>query len=1060
MNFKLLLIIVLACLFLGHHPCDAQRRKKSSNNIQKLDTALFSGLKWRNIGPFRGGRSVAVAGVANDHLTYYMGTTGGGMWKTTDAGNNWKNISDDYFATGSVGAIGVSPSDPNVIYVGMGEHAVRGVMTSHGDGMYKSTDAGNSWQHIGLDNAHHISDVIVHPNNPDKVYVAVQGALYGASNDKGIYGSDDGGKTWNRLLFVDDKTGASGLSMDAANPRILYAAMWQHQRSPWRMESGGPGSGIHKSTDGGLTWTPLKEGLPEMMGKIGVSVSPADPQVVYAVIEAEGEKGGVYRSNNGGKKWQQVCKDRVTIARAWYYIEIVADPQDVNTVYVLNSPLLRSIDGGKSFSSLPIPHVDIHDHWVNPTNNQIMINANDGGGTISFNGGQTWTTQQNQPTAQFYRVITDDRFPYYVYGGQQDNTSMAIASRTNFIGIGWKDWYSAAGGESAYLAFDPQNPKTVYGTSIQGFITRYEVAAENNKSINVYPELALGMTPKDMKYRFNWNPPLIWQPQNPAVMYFGAHKLLRTSDGGMRWKEISPDLTRNQMDRQGAGGGPFTNEAAGGENYNTIMYIAASPHSVGTIYVGSDDGLVQLTQDEGANWTEVTPAGLPESIINCIEVSPHNPASAYVVAMRYKFDDHQPYIYKTSDYGNTWTKITNGIASEDFVRAVREDPVKPGLLYAATERGLYVSFNDGASWDKFELNFPPVPITDLTIQDNDLVASTAGRGFWILDDLGALQQSMGKFPSSIALYQPKPTVRYSAGGFGGAIRFPYFGTNPPNGIILDYYLPAEPDSSGIRLEIQNDQDEVIRSYSSIKDEMLKPRPGAPPPPAVLPAKKGLNRFNWDLHRETLEGVDKAFIMGDYRGHRVAPGNYQARLISGTDTVNTSLTLMSDPNWIISPGDFHEQQQMLNQIDVTVMEIHQSINKMRKAKSQLEQYQNLLKDQEKYKELLTQGDSVMSKINKWEQELLQTKMKTQQDMVNFNSKLSAELMFLKGYVDNHDPRVTEGAKERMRDLSDQWSTYKKELNRIIEEELEEYNRLFKEQDIPAVIIPDSDEVYTN
>ncbi len=1052
MRINLLFYLLVTLCMLMVLPSWGQRRKRGSTTVSKLDTTLLSGLKWRNIGPYRGGRSVAVAGVAENPLLYYMGTTGGGMWKTTDAGNNWQNISDKDFATGSVGAIGIAPSDPNVIYVGMGEHAVRGVMTSHGDGMYKSTDGGDSWTHIGLDNAHHISDVIVHPQDPDKVYVSVQGALYGPSQDKGIYMSTDGGQSWNRTLFVDQNSGASSLSMDAHNPRILYAATWHHQRYPWRMESGGPGSGIHKSTDGGLTWQKLSEGLPEVMGKIGVSVSPADPNVVYAVIEAEGEKGGVYRSNDGGKKWQQTTNNRVTVARAWYYIEIEADPQDVNTVYVLNSPLLRSIDGGKSFAPLPIPHIDIHDHWINPTNNQIMINANDGGGTISFNGGKTWSTQQNQPTAQFYRVQVDDRFPYYLYGGQQDNTSMAIASRTNFIGVGWKDWYAVAGGESAYLAFNPKDPETVYGTSIQGFITKFHVPTENNKSIQVYPELALGMIPKDMKYRFNWNPPLIWKPQDPSVMYFGAQKLLRTDDGGLSWTEISGDLTRNQIERQGPGGGPFTNEAAGGENYNTIMYIAASPHEDGTIYVGTDDGLVHITRNEGQSWSAVSPAGLGEAIINSIDVSPHDPGTAYLVATKYKFDDHTPLIYKTSNYGVSWQRITGGIGAEDFTRAVREDHKVKGMLYAATERGLYISFNDGSYWHKMDLNMPPVPLTDLAIKDNDLIAATAGRGFWILDDLSALQQSKGAFSNNAMLYTPKPTIRYSSGGFGG-IRFPNFGQNAPTGITLDYYLPSEPDSAGIGLTIYNKAGEKLRSYSSIKDKSIKPRPGGPPPPAVLPAKKGINRFTWDLRKETLSAVDRSFIFGDLRGHSVAPGNYKAVLTSSKDTVETAMTLLADPNWNISQGEFDEQQSMLNRIDQQVNDIHQSITSMRSAKSQLKQYQDLLADKDQYKELTTMGDSIMAHIDEWEQSLLQTKTKTQQDIVNFTSRLGAEFMFLKSYIDNHDPRLTAGAKERMQDLEQRWSEQKSQLQNIIDQELSEYNRLFKEQQVPAVILKD-------
>jgi photosystem II stability/assembly factor-like uncharacterized protein len=978
-----------------------------------------------------------------------MGTTGGGMWKTIDAGTSWENISDQYFATGSVGAIGISPSDPNVIYVGMGEHAVRGVMTSHGDGIYKSYDAGESWEQSGLPASHHISDVIVHPQNPDIVYVSVQGPLYETSTEKGIYGTWDGGKTWQKLLYVNEQTGASSLSMDPTNPRILYAGTWQHQRFPWKMESGGPGSGIYKSTDGGENWNRLNEGLPEVMGKVGVSVSPADPKRIYAVIEAEEDNAGVYRSDDGGEKWTQVNRDRITIARAWYYIEIEADPQDPNTVYVLNSPLLKSVDGGKNFQKVDVPHIDVHDHWINPTDNNIMINANDGGGTITFNGGKTWSTQQNQPTAQFYRVVTDDRFPYHVYGGQQDNTSMAIASRTSFIGIGWKDWYTTAGGESAYLAFDPENPEMVYGTQIQGLISRYDVKNKKNKPIQVYPEKALGMVPKDMKYRFNWNPPLVWQPQDPSVMYFGAQKLLRTDDGGISWSEISGDLTRNHPENLGPGGGPFTNEAAGGENYHTIMYITPSSHEKGTIYVGSDDGLVYLTRDEGASWSNITPSGLAESIINCIEVSPHQVGTAYLTAMRYKFGDASPMVYKTTNYGESWAKITGGVDPQTFVRAVREDPKTPGLLYAGTERGFYISFNDGGWWQRLDLNLPPVPITDLTVKDNDLVVSTAGRGFWILDDLSALQLSKGSFNTSLNIYQPKPTIRYTYGGFGG-IRFPNYGSNPANGVSLDYYLGEAPDSTGVVLQILDQQGHLIRSYTS-QENTTKPIPGAPPPAPQLPTEVGLNRFTWDFRHETYPGIKDEFIDGNQIGHMVAPGNYQARLFSSKDTVSTSIQVLPDPNWDIREEEFRAQQQMLAKIDGYVFEIQESITSMRSAKQQLKQHQAVLKDKDEYQDLMVLGDSLVSRINQWEQELIQTKMKTQQDVVNFRSKLADEFMFLKGYVDNHDPRLTAGAIERMQDLEAQWAEQKRILKKLVEEDIKAYNEQYHARSVPAIIV---------
>lgn len=1025
----------------------AQRKKKT---VQKpsFDASVYEGLKWRNIGPYRGGRSVAVSGVVNDPLTYYMGSTGGGLWKTEDAGISWANVSDKYFKTGSVGAIGISESDPNVIYVGMGEHPVRGVMTSHGDGIYKSTDAGKSWKHAGLPESRHISDVIVHPENPEIVVVSVQGAQHNASSNRGIYRTKDGGQNWEKVLYINENTGASGLSMDMNNPRILYAAMWEHHRYPWKMQSGGVGSGIHKSTDGGASWTKLSEGLPEAMGKIGVSVSRANSQRVFAIIEAEGDKAGVYRSDDGGTKWMQVNKDRVNIARAWYYMEIFADPGDQETVYVLNAPIMRSIDGGRTFVNVPVGHGDTHDLWIDPANSQRIINANDGGATVSFNAGKSWSTLQNQSTAQFYRVNTDNQFPYYVYGGQQDNSSMAIASRTNFVGVGWKDWFAAAGGESAYLAFDPDNPSKIYGSSIEGFITEYNKETKDNKSIDVYPELLLGGIPKDMKYRFNWNPPLVSSPHNPSVMYYGANVLLKTQDRGITWTEISADLTRNNLDRQGEGGGPYTNEAAGGENYNTIMYVQESSLEKDVIWVGSDDGLVHVTRNGGDSWSNVSPPNLKEGIINAIDASPHSKGTAYITVMRYKFGDVGPYIFKTTDYGTTWSAITNGIPQDEYVRVVREDSKISGLLFAGTERGFYMSNDAGANWNKLQLNLPPAPITDMTTQDNDLVISTAGRGFWILDDIGSIQQSNGKLDGSKSrLFTPKPTVRFESGNFAG-IQFPNTGMNPINGMLIDYYLPDQMDSANVILEVLKGS-EVVRSYTNKKSE-VKPYPGGPGAVQALPVKKGLNRFAWDLRKSGIPGIDKTFVFGDYRGHLMAPGSYDIRFIVDSDTSVVTASLIPDPRLKINNQVYQEAAQVLDDIDAVVTDIHESINKLRKVKKQILSFNELLKQNEEADTLIQYGNSVVEKMKNWEEELVQVKHETFQDVVNFESQLSAQFMFLKSYIDAADPTMTQGARERLKDLKSSWSDSKSVMESLISDDFKSYNDLYREKNIPALI----------
>jgi photosystem II stability/assembly factor-like uncharacterized protein len=1046
---KTIRLLLLFALLLPLATVSQRRKAKNSPApLVKIEDSLFQGLKWRNIGPFRGGRSVASSGVVGQPMTYYMGTVGGGIWKTTDDGISWNNISDGFLKTGTVGSIAVSESNPNIVVAGMGEHAARGVMTSMGDGVYKSTDAGKTWSHIGLDETRHISDVVIHPTNPDILFVAAQGAQYGPSAQRGIYRSLDGGITWENVLFIDNNTGASDLSMDMKNPLILYAAMWEHRRYPWIMESGGKNSGIYKSVDGGTTWKQLKDGLPKEFGKAGISVSRANPERVFAVIEAEGEKGGVYRSDDAGKKWTQVNKDRINIARSWYYMEIMADTQNEDIVYVLNAPVTKSIDGGKSFTPLSTPHGDNHHLWIHPDNNQVMINSNDGGSNVSNNGGKSWSTQENQNTAQFYRVITDNLVPYNVYGGQQDNSTVAIASRTNDQGIDWKDWYPVAGGESAFLAFDPDNPELIYGGTYQGNIDKWDAKTKESKPIKQYPELGLSVAPKDSKYRYNWNAPIITSPHNRKTIYHAGNVVFKSTDEGYSWTTISPDLTKNEKDKHGPGGEPYTNEAAGGENYNTITYLVESQHEEGVLWAGTDDGLLHITRDGGQNWTNVTPTGIQDGIINSIEVSPHNPATAYVVVMRYKSMDLNSYIFKTTDYGATWTKITNGITGEHtFTRVVREDRKQKGLLYAGTETGLFISLDDGQNWQPFQLNLPVVPINDLTIQDNDLVAATAGRAFWILDDIATIQNIMTP-KSKVTLFKPKDTYLF----FGGSSEkpIPGLGSNPPSGVTFDYYLEQKLDSTELKLEVLQNGN-VIRTITNQKPKDFKTWPGGPSKPQVLPSKKGYNRFTWDFRKDNLPTVDKVFVLGGDQGSNIAPGTYTLRLTMEDNSSETMVTILPNPKVNGAMADYEEQQEVLNKIENSVTEIHTSVNAMRSAKAQLKQYSDLLKNNEQAEALLEKGDSLVKRITKWEENLIQPKQKTFQDVINFTNRLNAQLLNLRGYVDVAEPKVTEGAKQRLQDLLGQWSTFKKEHDAIINTEMKAFNDLYDELGIPAIIM---------
>lgn len=1046
-----LLVLLTGLLCCVQAIAQKQKPKTETPSTPTVTADNFKGLKWRNIGPFRGGRANAISGIPHDDNVYYVGYTGGGVAKTEDAGITWRNISDGFFKVGSIGDIAISESDPNVIYVGTGEHAVRGVMTSYGDGVYKSTDGGKTWKNVGLEKTRHISDVAVHPANPDIVLVGAQGTVHGPNVDRGVFKSTDGGVTWKKTLFVDENTGVSSLSMDMTNPRIVYAATWQHRRYPWKVESGGPGCAIWKSIDGGDTWNKMVEGLPKEMGKIGVSVSRANPNRVYAIIEAEKSKAGLYRSDDGGKKWNQLSSDHAITARSWYYMEVYADPINADVVYVLNAPMMRSIDGGKTFSNIRVGHGDTHDLWINPKNAANVALADDGGGEISFNTGRSWSPLNNQATSQFYRVNIDNRFPYWVYGGQQDNSSVAIPSRNNSYGITDKDWFDGPGCESAWVAFDdPNNPQLLYGGCYQGIIDYKDLRTGEVKDIQEYPATNLGFKPRQMKYRFNWNAPLINSPHDPKTIYHAGNVLFKTTDGGLTWEVISPDLTRNDSTKQNTSGGPITNEGAGGENYNTIYYVVESPHERGVIYTGSDCGLVKLTRDGGKTWNDITPAGMPEGMVHSIEVSPHEKGTVYISMSRYKFSDYANYTYKSVDYGKSWTKIGMGVETDDFIKVIREDKKVKDLLYAGSERGFYLSTNGGTTFTKFQLNLPIVPVTDLMIRDNDLVAATAGRSFWILDDLGAIQQSKGQFNSTVKIYKPKPTYRLSSvsiPSYFGDI--PGLGRNPMVGVILDYYLKEKADTAKVTLEILEATGKVIRSYSNLKDESFKPWPGGPAPKETIPAEAGINRFAWDFRTEGLTGVPGVFVYGDHSGHRVAPGQYKARITYKGQSSETDLEIISDPRLTATTADWNAQQEFLKQAGEQFEELHKSVNDMRQVKKQIETINESLKNNPEAKDVVQMGKEVIKKIDGWESNLVEPRSKNFQDVINFPNKLNSEFLKLRSVADTHDPRLTQGVKDRARDVQADWARYKQQMNELIQKEIANYNRTFKEKNLPAV-----------
>jgi len=1009
---------------------------------QNLDS-IFNPLKFRNIGPFRGGRSNSGSGVIGDKLTYYMGTTGGGVWKTSDAGQHWKNISDGYFSTGSVGAISVSESNPNIIYVGMGEHAPRGVMTAHGDGVYKSIDAGKTWIHLGLEKTQHISRIKIHPKNPNILWVAAQGALFGKSEERGVYKSIDGGKSWKKVLFINNTSGASELSIDKNNPEILYAAIWDHMRTPWKIISGGPGSGLYKSSDGGETWIEINKGLPKEMGKMAIAVSPADSNWVYALIESESkkEKGGLFLSKNGGENWKRVSNDHRLIQRAWYYIEVTLDPKNKEIVYVLSASAYKSINSGTDWEEIETHHGDYHDLWINPDDTRNMLISNDGGSEITFDAGKNWSRIDNMPTGQFYRLITDNLFPYNIYGGQQDNSSIKISSiGIGSSGISSKNWSASAGGESAFIAFDPDNPNKVMGGSYLGSIEILDVKSKLSTNIKIEPNLYMGLAARDMKYLFNWNAPIIKSVHEPNTYFHGAQYLLKTIDEGISWKKISPDLTRNQNDKQGKGGGPYTVEAVGAENYGTLSYVAESPHESGVIYTASDDGLIHVTKNNGDSWENITSKKLDETLINSIEISPHIKEVTYIVTTRYKFNEFNPSVYKLSNYGKDWENISDGIKDGDFTRVIREDPEKKGMLYLGTQNGLYISWNDGEDWSKLNLNFPVVPITDLKIKNDNLIIATHGRAFWILDDLNILRRYK-EIKNIGQLFMPSKTITpnwYSSMNENNSKGTGLLeGVNPASGMVLYYTLPKLSDKTEIKIKIFNSAGDLVNTFSSLSDSEFIKYDGGPKKKTTLTKNIGLNRLVWNMRYEKLKGIPGVYIEGSYEGHKAVPGKYKIVLSYLDKEFSVDAQILENPQFSLSDNDYESYHNFMSGAEKVYNEMTNLTNEYQTTKNKLIKIKSKLGLQKEL-QILKEIDSILSEIDKWDKIMAQRLSKAYDDVENFENGFTAHYLYLLNQSDSGIPKLTEGAKKKLIELNKQWKNYKQRAKTKINSKIKRLN----------------------
>ena len=1031
----------------------------------------YRSLRWRLIGPFRGGRAVTAAGDPHRRLVFYFGSCAGGLWKTEDAGITWKNISDGSFNSASIGAVAVAPSDPSVVYVGTGEAHIRGNVVA-GDGVYKSTDGGRTWTHIGLSDTRHIGRIRVHPSNPDLVYVAALGHAFGPNAERGVFRSQNGGRTWEKVLYRDEDTGAIDLALDTINPRVLYASLWQTRRGPHFLESGGPGSGIFKSTDGGDSWTELSEnaGLPKgIKGKIGLTVSPARPDRVWAVVEAA--EGGLFRSDDGGATWKLVNDNPELRARAFYYMHIFADPKDAEKMYVLNLGMFKTTDGGKTFSRMITPHGDNHDLWIDPADPERMIQANDGGANVSFDGGRSWSTIFNQPTAQFYHVTTDNAYPYRVYGAQQDNTTMTVASRSEEVGIAMREWWDVGGAESGYIEVRPDDPNIIYagssGGGEGGRITRYDHRLRERRDISPWPQRTAGRASEEYTHRFQWTSPIHLSPHDPNVLYVCGNRVFRTTNDGESWDLISPDLTRNDPSKLGPSGGPINKDHTGVEVYCTIFAFSESRLSKGLLWAGSDDGLIHVSRDGGQNWANVTPPQLPEwSMIALIEPSPHDAGTAYVAATRYKLDDLKPYLLKTADYGKTWSIINGDLPASDFTRAIREDPAKKGLLYCGTESGVYVSFNDGGAWHRLNLNLPLTPIHDLVIKNDDLVVATHGRSFWILDDITPLREPGPQ--TAVHLFKPRPTVRYRGltgsnymppkelvaeqpvvtrvfpgGGTNHVIKLPDSqsaaefadaGQNPPSGVILNYVLGSEPEGE-VTLTIKDQAGKVLRTCKE------------------LPKAAGANRYVWDLRTEGATKLNETGVSERWDrssgGPLVPAGDYVAGLTTSLGTATQPIKVLKDPRIKATNEDLVSQHQLATQIRDELSAAHVAANRIRSIREQVDGWCKKAEGHPLKARLDERAAPVREKISGIEGELVQVNRSKNAHPIGLSPKLNDELAHLLQVVESADWRPNRQSRQLYEETAAAVEGNVSKLEDVIAGDLRAFQNFLQEMAIPAI-----------